>query len=91
MSHKQIGMFDKPSNPSAPPKLIEITAMEWEKDKDGDWVAKGKHGDFLLWKEGIWWKGRYSGYDSNKWFTLRPRRNVKELKSLCESNYYWEK
>lgn len=88
MTNMQIGFFDKPN---VKPKLIEITGMKWEKDKDGDWVAKGKHGDFLLWKKGAWWHGRYSAYNNTKWFKFQPRRNINVLKSLCEKNYYWER
>ena len=65
--------------------------MKWEKLKNGDWIAQGEKGDFLLWKEGRVWKGRYRHiYCENAKFRLGAL-TLKELKKRCENNAYWEK
>ncbi len=63
--------------------------MKWELLQNGDWQAKGKGGDFLLWKVGNRWTGRYSSNKGGKFFKL-PYGSLKDLKAKCEDNYYWE-
>lgn len=94
MIETQIGMFDTPwlpTKPPARPKLIEITGMEWEQDKDGDWIAQGKRGRFALWKEGRKWRGRYISRPATYWFDLPRGLSLEQLKEMCEKNRYWEK
>ena len=33
--------------------------MKWEKKANGDWLAQGEKGHFLLWKDRTIWKGLY--------------------------------
>ena len=64
--------------------------MKWVKLSNGDWEAKGEKGDFLLWKDGKWWKGRYRHIycENAKFYVYAPTLN--EIKKKCEENYYWE-
>ena len=64
--------------------------MKWNRKANGDWEAIGEDGDFLIWKEGSVWKGRYRSTDHKKHFLLRPRSKIAEIKKACEDNYYWE-
>ena len=94
MTETQIGMFDTPCLPTklpALPKLIEITGMEWEQDKDGDWSAQGKRGRFAVWKEGRSWRGRYASNNGSYSFNLPRGLLLEQLKSMCENNRYWER
>lgn len=91
MTYTQIGIFDTPYSASAKPKLIELTGMEWVQDKDGDWIAHGRHGRFVLWKEKRSWKGRYINRVDTYWFDLPRGLSLEKLKEMCENNYHWEK
>lgn len=64
--------------------------MKWECVANLRWQAKGKHGDFLIWKEGKRWKGRYLSADKTNNFFLPWKKSLKEMKTICEDNYYWE-
>ncbi len=64
--------------------------MEWVQVAYCDWEAKGSEGDFRVWKDGRVWKGRYRAADKKRLFFLPPKKSVKEMKELCEDNYYWE-
>lgn len=71
--------------------------MKWEKDIDrfgretGDWIAKGKVGHFLLWKDGRIWRGLYM-VEFGKVVRFRfYAPNLKEAKQIAEKNYNWEK
>ena len=87
MTDKQIGMFDTFSSIPAKP----LTGMQWVQDKDGDWIAQGKRGRFVLWKEGRKWRGRYLSRADIFWFDLPRGLSLEQLKTMCESNRYWEK
>ena len=70
--------------------------MTWEKKLDlfgketGDWVAKGKSGHFLLWKDGHGWRILYMD-DVNMKVKFRCwADDLRHAKKLCEENYYWE-
>ncbi len=62
--------------------------MEWVKLSNGNWQAKGKYGEFLLWKRGRHWTGKYSGKNVRD-FKL-PTLPLRKLKAICEENWYWE-
>lgn len=85
---KQLGIFDKPA---APPQLIELTGMEWEQAKNGDWIAQGRRGRFCLWEEGRKWRGRYLSRADIFWFDLPRGLSLEQLKKMCENNCYWER
>ncbi len=63
--------------------------MHWETLKNGDRIAKGEEGDFLIWKTGPLWSARYRS-KSGKTFMMPRCRYIADLKALCESNFYWE-
>lgn len=64
--------------------------MKWVQVAFCDWEAKGANGDFRVWKDGRVWKGRYRSENKQYTFFLPVRKSVKEMKALCEDNYYWE-
>ena len=64
--------------------------MKWVKQDNGTWIAQGKNGNFLIWKERGMWRGRYLSTDGEKFFKMRPCEKISEMKAMCEENYYWE-
>lgn len=64
--------------------------MKWEQVAFCDWEAKGKNGDFRVWKDGRVWKGRYRSESKQYTFFLPPQKSVRAMKALCEDNFYWE-
>lgn len=64
--------------------------MKWERLPNGDWIARGKYGDFLVWKDGRTFKARYRSIDHVKIFFLPIKRNMSAAKAVCENNYHWE-
>lgn len=65
--------------------------MKWEKQANGDWLAQGEKGHFLLWKVGRVWKGLYM-HELGRVVAFRlMSHSLAELKKKCEENYYWEK
>lgn len=71
---------EKPSKPR----------MKWVQVGFCDWEAKGVNGDFRVWKDGRIWKGRYRSTDKKQQFFLPSKSSVKEMKAVCEDNYFWE-
>lgn len=70
--------------------------MKWEKYVDvygrenGDWIAQGEKGHFLLWKDGKIWRGLYM-HEIGRVVRFRFwRSTLKEAKQLCQENYHWE-
>lgn len=64
--------------------------MQWVQVAFCDWEAKGSEGDFRVWKDGRIWRGRYRSVDHKKHFFLPSRKTEKEMKNLCEDNFFWE-
>ena len=64
--------------------------MKWIKNPAGDWVAQGSDGNFLVWKERGFWRGRYLSKDGMKYFKMVPKIKISEMKVMCEENSYWE-
>lgn len=66
--------------------------MQWKKESNGDWIAQGEKGHFLLWKlkgrKG--WFGLYMVEFGNVVKFRLYDKSLKELKKKCEENYYWE-
>ena len=63
--------------------------MKWIRNSIGDWQAIGQYGDFLVWRDGTAWKGRYRSKDYKTHFFL-PRGKLSEVKKICEKNQFWE-
>ncbi len=84
------GYCETDFEPKEKPQLqSNAKGMEWAKNADGEWQAKGEYGEFLLWKEGRRWTGRYAASKSSKFFRM-PFGSLKKMKSMCENNYNWE-
>ncbi len=70
---------------------------KWEKHIDiygrttADWEVKLKYGDFLVWKEGKIWRGRYREYDSYSPIMLGFSSTLEGMKRRCENSVYWRK
>ena len=64
--------------------------MTWEKQKNGDWLAQGEKGHFLLWKYGRIWKGLYMHEIGRVVRFTFSRKTLQKAKKICEENYYWE-
>lgn len=90
--YKQMGMFDPPSSTRAvKSKLVELTGMEWAPQGDDSWIAQGRRGRFVLWKEKRRWRGRYINRVDTYWFDLPHGLSLDKLKGVCENNRYWER
>lgn len=70
--------------------------MKWKKDVDsfgrenGDWIAQGRVGHFLLWKDGRHWKGLYM-VEFGRVVRWRFFANdLRTAKRMAEENYNWE-
>lgn len=66
--------------------------MEWKRTNRADeWMAQGEKGDFLIWKNGRKWKGRYRHIlcQNPKFFLWAD--TLKDMKKMCENNAYWER
>ena len=70
--------------------------MIWKKALDrfgrenGDWIAQGKVGHFLLWKDGRIWRGLYMVEFGNVVKFRFFAKNLKDAKQIAEKNYNWE-
>ena len=64
--------------------------MKWEKLSNGDWIAQGTKGHFLLWKERVGWKGLYMidgvRIVKYRWWD----RSLANLKKRCKAAKEWE-
>jgi hypothetical protein len=64
--------------------------MKWQRLQNGDYQAQGEDGDFLVWKDGNYWKTRYYSKDRKTLFHLRPRTTMREAKRQAENNKFCE-
>ena len=60
--------------------------MQWTKQGKYQ-VAQGKLGRFVIRKAGLYC---YAYYYGEKNFTLPRKRYIKDLKEMCQNNFYWE-
>jgi hypothetical protein len=65
-------------------------AIKWEKQFNGDWMAKARKGDFLIWKYGRIWKARYRVYGAEMPVMLGFASTLELMKRRCERSEYWE-
>lgn len=70
--------------------------MKWAKYVDmygrenGDWIAQGEKGHFLLWKDGKIWRGLYM-HEIGRVVRFRfVSKDLRSAKKMAEENYYWE-
>lgn len=64
--------------------------MKWQHLDNGDWMAVGANGDFLLWRERHYWKMRYRTKDKVVLF-FGGNKDLRTLKKQCQENHYWER
>ena len=75
----------------------ERPTLKWERHIDiygrttRSWEAKAEKGDFLVWKCGRIWKGRYRVYGSDKPVMLGFASTLEGIKQRCERSEYWPK
>ena len=69
--------------------------MKWElsdfKPATVCYIARGKRGTFVVYKNATT-RGKWAGgYDSkSKRFLLQPTSSLKRIQKYCRDNYYWE-
>ena len=65
--------------------------VQWTREANGDYLAKREKGDFLVWKYGRIWKGRYRAYGTDKPVMLGFSSTLEGMKRRCERSEYWTK
>lgn len=58
--------------------------IKWEKTAKGDYIAKCKNGDFLVFKWGNVWKWRYRPYGQTQPDVVRTAKTKDLAKRACE-------
>ena len=64
--------------------------MKWAKQANGDWIAQGENGHFLLWKDGGIWRGLYMHEIGSVVRFRFYAKDLKQAKKISEENYHWE-
>lgn len=62
--------------------------MKWERINANGIIAKGENGNFIINKKRGCYYGKYIGKE--KMFNIPASNRIKELKKMCEENFYWE-
>lgn len=65
--------------------------MEWEQVAFLHWWARGKEGEFTVWKDGRKWKGRYRTKSGSYTCFFEIQKTLKAIMQICEGSKYWEK
>lgn len=63
--------------------------IPWERTNDGDYIAKAKNGDFLVWKYGYGYKWRYRKYGAETQERINFAKTKDEAKRACERHVEW--
>ena len=64
--------------------------IKWERTKDGDYIAKAKNGDFLVWKYGYGYKCRYRAYGAVYADGIFWKRTKDEAMKACQQHPEWK-
>lgn len=64
--------------------------IPWERTSCGDYIAKAKNGDFLIWKYGYGWKYRYRAYGAENPDFIAWKRTKDEAIKACERHAEWK-
>ena len=64
--------------------------IKWERTKDGDYIAKAKNGDFLVWKYGYGYKCRYRAYGAESPDGVIWKRTREEAMKVCKQHPEWK-
>ena len=67
-----------------------VADIAWSKTADGDYIAKAKNGDFLVWKYGYGYKWRYRKYGVNAPERINFAKTKDEAKSACKRHVEWK-
>ena len=65
-------------------------AVLWEKQRNGDLLAKAKDGDFLIWKHGFGYKWRYRRYGNVYADRMGFAKSKEDAKRVCEADALWQ-
>ncbi len=65
--------------------------MKWVKIENRLWQAEGEEGTFTINQTGKLFWSRYSSHNGIRTIRMPPKGTIKEAKSMCENNYFWEK
>ena len=64
-------------------------APKWQREPNGDWLAKALNGDFLIWRYGNSFKWRYRGYGKQAPDVIGFSKTVDGAKQACEKHKQW--
>jgi hypothetical protein len=62
----------------------------WERTPSGDYIAKAKNGDFLIWKWGKIWKYRYRKYGEQFPDGVFWKRTKEDAQRACQKHREWK-
>lgn len=63
---------------------------KWVKTDNGDWQAKCRNGDFLVWKYGNSYKWRYRTYGGTYADQIGFSRTLDQAKKACQRHEEWK-
>lgn len=64
--------------------------IKWERTKDGDYIAKAKNGDFLVYKWGRVWKYRYRKYGEQYAEFIFWKHTKDDAMKACKQHAEWK-
>ena len=64
--------------------------IPWHKTTDGDYIAKAKDGDFLVWKYGFGYRWRYRKYGAKEPERINYARTRAEAQKACQRHEAWK-
>ena len=65
------------------------TKPVWQRGLNGDYAAQTPEGDFLIWRYGRIWKGRWRKYGSEVPVMLGFASTLELMKRRCERSEFW--
>ncbi len=65
--------------------------ITWQRELNGDYAAQAPDGDFLIWRYGRIWKGRWRKYGAEKPVMLGFASTLELMKQRCERSEFWPK
>lgn len=64
--------------------------MEWKKIANRQWLADGHKGYFFIEQSSNLFWSRYKSITATITFKMPPKKKLREAKTMCELNSYWE-
>ena len=68
---------------------VNAGTPKWEKETNGDWSAKCKNGEFLIWKYGSAYKWRYRTYGKIYADQIGFAKTLAQSKAACQDHEQW--